>query len=308
MSNPQASAGAENSGAQPTQPFWTAPGTAGPEPAGFGPHGPAGPAGSQPPNFGEHPPKDRRRAFRWTAGIVVAALLAGGGVIAALSLSGHSSPGGTSAQAGQASLADSAQQAALLNRTLNSANSPGAISGAGGALSASGAALAASGSPAGAAARGAARALCARALQVAKAAKQDGLPRLARRIEIGATRCRLARRRIFRFFLLRGVDGQFTIQTRQGTKTLAFERGVIQAINAGKSLVVKAPDGTTWTWDIVSTTVVRDQQGKVGQGSLSVGATVWVGGPVVQGAKDARLIVLRPPAPSSVSPSPPPGN
>jgi hypothetical protein len=134
------------------------------------------------------------------------------------------------------------------------------------------------------------------------------MPGLSRRIGVGAARCRLVRRRVFAFFLLRGVDGQFTIQTKQGTKTLAYERGVIQSVSAGKSVTVKASDGTTWTWDLVSTTVIRDRQGKLSQSSLNSGTPVWVGGPVVQGAKDARLIVVRPPQPASMSPSSTSGN
>ena len=37
--------------------------------------------------------------------------------------------------------------------------------------------------------------------------------------------------------------------------------------------------------------------------ALATSEPVWVGGPVVQGTKDARLIVVRPPQPASVSPS-----
>ena len=143
---------------------------------------------------------------------------------------------------------------------------------------------------------------------MAREAGREGLPRLARRIAIGADRCRVARRRVFAFFLLRGVDGQFTIQTKQGVKTLAYERGVIQSVDTGKSLVVKASDGTTWTWDLVAATVVRDKQGKVSQSTLTTGTPVWVGGPVAGGAKDARLIVLRPPQPAQALPSPAPSS
>jgi hypothetical protein len=131
-------------------------------------------------------------------------------------------------------------------------------------------------------------------------ARRAGLHRLARRVGIGAAHCRRARRRVFAFFLLRGVDGQFTIQTRKGIKTLAYERGVIQSVTAGKSITVKASDGTIWTWDQISTTIIRDRQGKIGQSALTSGTPVWVGGPVVQGTKDARLIVVRPPQPASV--------
>ena len=236
--------------------------------------------------------------MHWTLGLVVAALLAGGGTIAGLSLAGHASP---AASQGQAS---PAQQAALLNTALSNADSPGKFAAATGATTLSGAS-APDGTQAGAAASGTA---CAKARGVARDAGRAGLPRLARRIGLGAARCRLARHRVLAFFLLRGVDGQFTIQSRQGLKTLAYERGVIQTVDAGKSVVVQAADGTTWTWNLVATTVVRDQQGKVSQSGLVAGTPVWVGGPVVQNTKDARLIVLRPPQPATASPSPSPGS
>jgi hypothetical protein len=232
--------------------------------------------------------------LRWTAALLVAALLAGGGIIAGMRLATHSSPGTSSgATIGQAG---TAQQGALLNATLSDASSLGPLT--------TGATLTggAGGSKGDAAAGNAAKA-CARAGHVSRVARRSGLPRLSRRIGAGAAHCRRARRRIFAFFLLRGVDGQFTIQTKKGIKTLAYERGVIASATAGKSITVKASDGTTWTWDLVSTTVVRDLQGKIGQSALTSGTPVWVGGPVVQGTKDARLIVVRPPQPASVSPS-----
>ncbi|MBO0816870.1 MAG: hypothetical protein J2P30_17225, partial [Actinobacteria bacterium] len=99
-----------------------------------------------------------------------------------------------------------------------------------------------------------------------------------------------------------------TMQTRKGTKTLAFERGVIVSVSAGKSITVKASDGTTWTWDLVAKTVVRDRKGKVSKSELTTGTQVWAGGPVVQGTKDARLIVVRPPQPAPVPPSSTPGS
>jgi hypothetical protein len=252
------------------------------------------------PSLGDHLRRDRRTALHWTLGLVAVALLSAGGVITGLSLAGHSSSGGP----GQVSTAD-AQQGALLNSALNNAGSPGGLVTALGATAISGADTQNGSQPGAAAANGP---LCARARKVARAAGREGLPRLAHRIAIGAERCGHARRRVFEFFLMRGVDGQFTIQTKHGTKTLAYERGVIQSVSAGKSLVVKASDGTTWNWDLVSTTVVRDQQGKVAQSTLTTGTPVWVGGPVTDGAKDARLIVLRPPQPAQAFPSPTPSS
>jgi hypothetical protein len=304
MSNQYRPPDADPAGNQPTQPFW-----AGPEAPtatqGWGtPPGPGFP-GHQAPGLPEQPKKAHRKALHWTACLLVAVLLAGGGTIAGMRLAGQSSPASGDAASGQAGPAASAQQeGALLNETLNDASAPGALTAAGATLT-GGAGAAAAGGQDGPAAKGSA---CARARRVARAAHRAGLPRLARRIGIGAAHCHRARRRIFAFFRLRGVDGQFTVQTPKGTKTLAFERGVIQSVSAGKSITVKASDGTTWSWDLVSTTVVRDRQGKISESELTAGTPVWAGGPVVQGTKDARLIVVRPPQPAPVPPSSTPGN
>jgi hypothetical protein len=107
---------------------------------------------------------------------------------------------------------------------------------------------------------------------------------------------------------LGGVDGEFTFHNRTGFHTLAFERGTIQSVS-GNDVVVSAPDGTTWTWLIVSNTVVRQNGRKTTTSALATGQTVFVGGPVVNGAKDARLIVIRAggSSSSSRSASGPPG-
>jgi hypothetical protein len=240
------------------------------------------------------------------AGLLVAALLVGGGTIAGMRLASQSSPASGDAAPGQAGPAATAQrEGALLNETLSDASAPGALTAAGATVAGGAGAAGAGAQAAGLATNGSA---CVTARRAAWAAHHTGLRRLARRIGIGAAHCLRARRRIFAFFLLRGVDGQFTVQTRNGIKTLAFERGVVQSVSAGKSITVKASDGTTWTWDLISTTVVRDRQGKLAQSALTPGTPVWVGGPVVQGTKDARLIVVRPPQPASVPPSSTPGS
>jgi hypothetical protein len=299
MSNQYGQPDADPAGNQPTQQFWAGPDMPTATPA-WGQPGLAGFPGPDCPGFYWHPApgpqeqqsKNHRRALHWTAGLLAAALLAGGGTIAGLRLASHSSPATSSGTGmGQPGSGTPEQQGALLSDTLSAASSPGALT--------TGAALA-GGAGAAAAAKGHG---CARAGHVSRVARRSGLPRVARRAGMGAARCRMIRRRVFAFFLLRGVDGQFTIQTRQGTKTLAYERGVIQSVTAGKSITVKASDGTTWTWDLVAVTVVRDRQGKVSQSTLTSGTPVWVGGPVTGGTKDARLIVVRPPQPASVSPS-----
>jgi hypothetical protein len=107
--------------------------------------------------------------------------------------------------------------------------------------------------------------------------------------KVPAARVRWALGRLRR---LGGVDGEFTFHNKTGFHTLAFERGIVQSVS-GSDVVIKAADGTTWTWQIVSDTVVRKNGAKTTTSALSAGETVFAGGPVVSGTKDARLIVIR---------------
>jgi hypothetical protein len=97
-----------------------------------------------------------------------------------------------------------------------------------------------------------------------------------------------------------GVDGTATFHNKTGFHTLSFERGIIQSVS-GSDVVIKAADGTTWTWHVVSDTVVRKNGGKTTTSALSAGETVFAGGPVVSGARDARLIIIRPSGPAGSS-------
>ena len=296
---------------QPTEQLWhgqgVPPGSQGP---GYGHPGP------QQPGLQAHMTKDRRKARRAAVGIALAALLAGGGVVAGISLAsttlsttpdaGTGSASTGSSGTGSAGTGGTAGQAALLDSTLNAADSPdAAVTTAGGGPAASAAATdggtagaaATSGAGTGTAAAAPAVRRCARLARAARVARQAGHPRLSRAARAATVRCRFIRRRVVRFFLLRGVDGQFAFRTAAGAiRTLAYERGVIESVSGGSSIVVRAADGTTWTWDLVGNTVVRDPGGKISESTLAVGEPVWVGGPVVSGAKDARLIFVRPPS------------
>ena len=104
---------------------------------------------------------------------------------------------------------------------------------------------------------------------------------------------------------LGGVDGTATFHNKTGFHTLSFERGIIASVN-GSDVVVKAADGTTWTWHLVSDTVVRKSGAKTTTSALSAGQTVFAAGPVVSGTRDARLIVIRPSGPAGSPSSPTP--
>lgn len=94
-----------------------------------------------------------------------------------------------------------------------------------------------------------------------------------------------------RLALLGAIHGQLTVERPGGPRTIAFERGVITTASGG-SIIVRALDGTTWTWSLVGDTVVVQARHRVGTSALASGEHVLVVGPVVNGTDDARLIVI----------------
>lgn len=110
---------------------------------------------------------------------------------------------------------------------------------------------------------------------------------------------RRARRALRRLRLLGGEHGEFTFHTKKGTRTLAFERGTVVSVT-GSDVTVRAADGTSWTWMLSSTSVVREDGSRNSPSALWAGEHVFAGGPVTGSARDARLIVIRKP---SASPS-----
>jgi hypothetical protein len=99
-------------------------------------------------------------------------------------------------------------------------------------------------------------------------------------------------RRLARLRHLGGMYGQYTFQTKKGPRTLAFERGTITSVGGG-DVQVRAADGTTWTWVLTGTSVVRESGAKEAQTALAAGQAVFAGGQVASGTRDARLIVIR---------------
>ena len=290
--------GADPQDSRSTEQFWAAP---------PGPSGPAPqrPGAQQPPSLQQHYARDRRHAMRWSIGLTLALVLAAGGVLAGVALAGHGAPASSVSQAGDTAAASPpGAQAAALGAALNAADAPGTLT-----LTSAGA-TAAGGSGTAATAAGSGTAVtaphpCRKARAALHAAVAAGRPGVARATRLALSRCHGIRRRLFRVFLLRGIDGQYTFRTRQGIiRTLAFERGVIESVS-GSDIVVRAVDGTTWSWNLVSNTVVREHGAKTSTSALASGEPVWLGGPVVSGAKNARLVVIRPPAaPSTATPAP----
>jgi hypothetical protein len=288
--------------ARRTDQFWTpAPGS-----SGHGPHDPAGPP-PRPGALKRHHTTERRHRLRWTVGLSLAVVLAAAGVIAGLSLASHSpaslsqASDSTAAHSGTSSAAGAAgqpqSQSASLNTMLNAADTSGTMA----VATAPAATKAAPAKPAVKAAFAARIRACRRALAKLRAARKTGHPALIRAARKAvAVRCHglLRRHHLFRFVLLRGVAGQFTIHTKKGLRTIAFERGVIKSVS-GNAIVVRTVTGITEVWHLVGNTVVREHGKMTSRSALTRGEPVFVGGPVLHGARDARLIVIRPPAASS---------
>jgi hypothetical protein len=107
--------------------------------------------------------------------------------------------------------------------------------------------------------------------------------RLARALHAFCTRP------LVRLAMVGGEHGTVTFGGKAGPRTFAFERGTVMS-DTGSAITVTAADGTTWTWEITSSTVVRQAGSKVAASAISAGEKVFVGGTIVNGANDARLI------------------
>jgi hypothetical protein len=112
-----------------------------------------------------------------------------------------------------------------------------------------------------------------------------------------ATRAAVRRvhRALARLRLLGGMHGEFTFKTKEGPRTLAFERGTVISV-AGPDVTVRAADGTMWTWVVTGTSVVREDGTRTSAAALADGQSVFAGGSVTGATRDALLLVIRTPA------------
>jgi hypothetical protein len=124
-----------------------------------------------------------------------------------------------------------------------------------------------------------------------RAAARAGLRACIRRyVRLRAALAMLRLHRL-RMLIRRTLHGQITIETKSGPKTLAFERGAVQSAS-GSSLVVRAADGTTWTWALSSATRVIKAWHRVGANTLATGEQVVVLGEVSGASDQARRVVI----------------
>jgi hypothetical protein len=229
------------------------------------------------PGSAEHARSASRRPgriARWAAGLGITALLAGGGSVLAVQLAGVGP-----AAAGSTALTGLSQPA--------STSQAGALSDLLGAPASAGATVLSSDSAVSGVPGGAVGGLH-RCLAAARHLRATG-HRAAARAKLRSCIRRFLR---LRLRLLGGMHGQITVKTKTGTATIAFERGVIQSVT-GTSIVVKAADGTTWTWDLIARTALFHAGRRVAASALATGQRIFVAGRVVGSADDARLILIR---------------
>jgi len=223
---------------------------------------------------------------RWLAGLAIAVVLAGGSVLA-VSLSGSTGP-----QAARAELTGSASGHAG-GWTGGGESGQRTTASAGSAHHATRARAGAGVRPGTAAHRvrarlracvASARRLRAAGHRIAARAALRSCLRHYLRLRAGLVRLRLLARRT--------LHGQITVVAKAGPRTIAFERGTVQS-RSGSSVVVKAPDGTTWTWQVGTATRVIKAGQRVGATALAAGQRVFVIGQVAGGSDDARRVVIR---------------
>jgi hypothetical protein len=97
---------------------------------------------------------------------------------------------------------------------------------------------------------------------------------------------------IARLRRLGGMYGQFTFDSKKGARTVAFERGTVTSVSGG-DVVVRARNGTSWSWTLTGASVVREDGKPAKTSALAPGQLVFTGGPVSGSTRDVRLIVIR---------------
>lgn len=100
----------------------------------------------------------------------------------------------------------------------------------------------------------------------------------------------------------RVLHGEFTVQGKDGVKTVDTQLGVITAVSS-TSLDVKSSDGYTQTWTLSADSRVRADKKPGTSADLTVGETVRLLGPKSGGAATVRIAVVVPAATAASAPS-----
>jgi hypothetical protein len=135
------------------------------------------------------------------------------------------------------------------------------------------------------------QALTSTGIQVTGASDVTPSPSASGETNDGKTDARSRAERRRRYLRRNTLHGQITVKTKDGTKTVAVQRGTVTAVSA-TSLSVKSSDGFTETWVLNSGTKVR-ADGKAGSASaLRTGEELGVAGGMAGNTSTARLVVV----------------
>jgi hypothetical protein len=87
------------------------------------------------------------------------------------------------------------------------------------------------------------------------------------------------------------LHGEAVVQTKDGSKTVAVQRGTVTAID-GKTMTVKSSDGFTITWTFGDKLRVVERRVAVQPDQVKVGTVLGVAGTKDGDKTNARLIVI----------------
>jgi hypothetical protein len=87
------------------------------------------------------------------------------------------------------------------------------------------------------------------------------------------------------------LHGEVVVQTKDGTKTVAVQRGTVTAID-DKSMTVKSTDGFTLTWTFGPELKVVEKRTTIQASDVKVGAELGVAGTKDGDQGVARLVVI----------------
>jgi hypothetical protein len=87
------------------------------------------------------------------------------------------------------------------------------------------------------------------------------------------------------------LHGEFTVQGKDGVRTVVVQRGAVTAVD-GRAVTVKSADGWTLTWTLASDVRVRQDRTKADVAAVRTGAQVGVAGARDGDTATARLVVV----------------
>jgi hypothetical protein len=87
------------------------------------------------------------------------------------------------------------------------------------------------------------------------------------------------------------LHGEIVVQTKEGTRTIAVQRGTVTALD-DDSMTVKSTDGFTMTWTFGENLRVIERRTTVQPEDVEVGAEVGVAGAKDGDRATARLVVI----------------